>query len=776
MNQDANFETPQKEKQITNSILKKDNNKSTNKKKSQVSIQEINDKISPTNAQFNKMRIGGQFGSDLQKQNEKIPSIQSLHGLEEDQDDNINNQKIQFQDVLKKFSNLKCPTHKIRICDHICNLKNCTFSKSIYCSKCLLEDESHVKQHKENFQSLEDYLPEQINKLAGQHLVKKLENLCIYKNEMLSYTNKKCDNLIKRINNDFQEILNTVTAYCEQMKCSLVDQVKKFQKQKGQEFQEISKNIDKYIRINDQQRARIYQEFEEIINNNFDFSEIVKMKGFSAKFDSEIFADQQKEELTRIEYDLKNNQYYNKADIENIKIQIEELLQNPYEKNSLINFSPLLPKPNLQEKKVESMIQNNDLFSIIEKQSTHPSLANIATLNTQLKHPINSICYININYQNKNSKQKDLNNLNESQNNYFNQNNIKFATASSDPQNSIRLWGYTNNFTLYELGSKAGKGKFTVNTENHIALNLHFQSDQNLLFAAMSNSQIYVYDLSNMEDMVEKIANFVGHNKPIRCLSIQIPLILSIGHDQMLNIYQTSNIYNQAQNKNIEPITNLELDSDYRVVHHQQHIIALGNNTGKIKIVHITNQDGQNYTAKSQFDNESDFNIQNSQDSISSQENLNKNEQQEKLELSLKQVKELQISSAKITALQISLNLKELYIGTASGSFAIIDLKKFQTIFKTVLNKGQIFGINLFQSMNQVFYLSVVGWDNQINLIDKKNNCIVSDTKLKLKYQEKKHFNLQGLRICQDPFNKNFYGIVTGNDDSSIEIIQYSFK
>lgn len=55
---------------------------------------------------------------------------------------------------------------------------------------------------------------------------------------------------------------------------------------------------------------------------------------------------------------------------------------------------------------------------------------------------------------------------------YFDESNLKFATASSDINNSIRLWGFTKNNILYELGNQKGDGVYKIDTERNIALNL----------------------------------------------------------------------------------------------------------------------------------------------------------------------------------------------------------------------------------------------------------------------------------------------------------------
>lgn len=44
----------------------------------------------------------------------------------------------------------------------MCNKIDCRHSQVFYCSKCILEDEKHIQEHKEHFQSIESYLPDRI--------------------------------------------------------------------------------------------------------------------------------------------------------------------------------------------------------------------------------------------------------------------------------------------------------------------------------------------------------------------------------------------------------------------------------------------------------------------------------------------------------------------------------------------------------------------------------------------------------------------------------------
>lgn len=98
-----------------------------------------------------------------------------------------------------------------------------------------------------------------------------LEYLSVYRNEMEAYMNSKCSRLNKKIDNDFKEILGTVTAYCETMKKSLQEQVKNFQKQKEKQLTEISNQIDKYWQTNEKERHKIFYEFVQILEENFDY-------------------------------------------------------------------------------------------------------------------------------------------------------------------------------------------------------------------------------------------------------------------------------------------------------------------------------------------------------------------------------------------------------------------------------------------------------------------------------------------------------------------------
>lgn len=72
--------------------------------------------------------------------------------------------------------------------------------------------------------------------------------------------------------------------------------------------------------------------------------------------------------------------------------------------------------------------------------------------------------------------------------------------------------------------------------------------------------------------------------------------------------------------------------------------------------------------------------------------------------------------------------------------------------------------------------MSVMSWENLVNLIDIEKKTVVSDFKTNLNYRENKHFNLFSLRIQQIEKNKKFIGIAIGNDDSKVEVMEYYFK
>jgi hypothetical protein len=70
------------------------------------------------------------------------------------------NIELLYSESNSKLLNKQCETHKNRVYEQICSHPDCLKMKEkiLFCSKCILENENHSKNHRTNICDIEVYL------------------------------------------------------------------------------------------------------------------------------------------------------------------------------------------------------------------------------------------------------------------------------------------------------------------------------------------------------------------------------------------------------------------------------------------------------------------------------------------------------------------------------------------------------------------------------------------------------------------------------------------
>ena len=135
-------------------------------------------------------------------------------------------------------------------------------------------------------------------------------------------------------------------------------------------------------------------------------------------------------------------------------------------------------------------------------------------------------------------------------------------------------------------------------------------------------------------------------------------------------------------------------------------------------------------------------------------------------------LQKIRVSSERVTALCLGNQGKQIaYCGVENGTFCALNVETGEILRKiSQLHREKISGISVIENQSGARFILTQGWDNIVNLLDGEGLTVQSNSRIKLAYDEKKHFNTDSLRIIIT--DKGLYRVLcTGNNDKVIELL-----
>ncbi|KAL4441569.1 hypothetical protein ABPG74_021501 [Tetrahymena malaccensis] len=536
-------------------------------------------------------------------------------------------------ELLGKFLHISCAQHKIREYDHICVNKKCSFKNVISCSKCILQDEKHAIECKNDFNSLEKYVPLKIDQISGKLERQKIEQIQQSVNKVEKEVNQAVQQMRDKVESDLTEIIGSVTALCAELKISLNKQIDQYQNEQKQTIQRynssIKKNLDQIIK----EGQIIEKGFKEVLTNNFDYSNFYQINEFMKKvrekentFSAQQFISEINDNLEEFKYDLKNNKYYKTRQVKYIKDSLNSLLQNAL-KNSLqppsssnkfkklttesqkgneniqqeydeedimlfdftrlklqgqhlINYKRQLYEQQCQDK--QSLENNKD--SVVEEfleddklqewYESYDKKSIVMKVKSDFQDPKIDSSMISLQ-----QKALLLTDHKLSINSIATINHNTFATCGNEQR--VKIWGFTQNYIIHH--------KATIDLGD-LGVQLAYHKQQNSLYVATARGVIQVYkfpqDVSSSVDLNPTlIKEYVGHTKTVRNISFlpyQYNQLLSISYDKSIKLW---NINTEIEQQNALVATlDLPQDEDCKFMETNSQYTIVGCISGNILI------------------------------------------------------------------------------------------------------------------------------------------------------------------------------------------------
>ena len=457
--------------------------------------------------------------------------------------------------IQNKLFKLSCPTHKNRFFDQICVRENCEFSeeKRLFCSKCVIQDEIHVKAHKTNIVDLEGYINEKLNDIEGKELQKLLDNADININKLKQNLTSKVLNAQHNIEKDFQELVQNITSYSQEIAKDMNKKLSEFLENTLKELEEKLIEIRKEkIQMNVEQSyiLRDLARFIEIIDiskekqiNEF-FKNFLKQNN---KFTIERKFSVLQLSLESIENKINPCELYKKTRLVEFN---EKLLQNLLDSHFLDN--KFLEMPEIKALPIENIITSSiEINSNFELKSPDP----INSIDLSLRVNLNTEHLLGINSLEILPHHKLL------------------ITCSNDK--TVKLWLFNDKLVFILLE--------TLNLPG-LCLSLKILQIKDQLFVG-SGQDIVGFQINakaKKQLFIQKMC-LRGHKKQIKALEIyeNREILISLSQDQTLKVWDIS-----EKDLNDSPIENIELLQDYRIMlKGKGGYLVLGSNSGYIQIL-----------------------------------------------------------------------------------------------------------------------------------------------------------------------------------------------
>lgn len=141
---------------------------------------------------------------------------------------------------------------------------------------------------------------------------------------------------------------------------------------------------------------------------------------------------------------------------------------------------------------------------------------------------------------------------------------------SSSNDEKIKIWQFSPNFIVNQFAA--------IETDG-VCLNLRYNSLKKLLFAAMSNKLINVYDLADLSN-IKLHKQLAGHARSVRGIA-PVPsaeVLASVSYDQTVKLWDI--------NKGAE-VASVQMADDVRVMEASERFIVLGCKSGFIQALKI---------------------------------------------------------------------------------------------------------------------------------------------------------------------------------------------
>lgn len=458
--------------------------------------------------------------------------------------------------IEQKLFKIPCQRHENRFLDQICKKEACEYQgeRRLFCGKCLITDENHVKSHRGDIIDLNTYIIYKMDEIEGKSFEKELFNSMKVLNELKKGVFERVNKAIGDIERDFKGLIRDLTAFLDEIMHDLERKLMDFQegvlkeingkeailKRKNIQFSTeqayVFKDLDRFLEI-------INVEKESQINDFF--KNLMRQKPkFSIEKDYSLI----KLKLDSLKGQLQGCKLYNSAYVMELKEKVlAEIHLSHYKENFLLDLPNLISIPLDFGNKINNIKENMIENYYFEYRSSNP----IKSIELSYKTLLNSEHYMGINTIEIDQKQKLL------------------ITCSNDK--TIKLWLF-NEKPLFILLD-------TLLLPN-LTLSMKLFPLKNMLFVASGVDVLY-YDLNlqSKKNLLIYKGSLKGHCKQIKALVIyeEIEILVSLGEN--LKFWSITKGFS---------LKTIELSKEYRLmVKGEGGLLGLGNFNGVLAITKV---------------------------------------------------------------------------------------------------------------------------------------------------------------------------------------------
>ena len=460
--------------------------------------------------------------------------------------------------IESKILKLPCFHHNNKVLDQICVKENCEFGDHrLFCSKCAVSDENHIKSHRAHICEIQGFLTEKICEIQGKPLEKSMEESLSRLKSLQTHLKHCNETLQTQIDKDFKDLIQNMVSYTEEIAKDMKSRLLNF-------FNEISKVLDEknneIVKLGLQmstEQAYVFNDlgrFLEVIDcgkesqvNEFFRNFMRQTHKYTAEEEFMLF----KLKFDALEKKVNEASFYNRREFERFRERILENLHSSHFKENIFLQIPeiqnLPQSQKINEIKGENNQNNNvNSFEFNAKNTINSVEMSLkATLNTESFQGINGVLVDN-------------------------EKNLLF-TCSND--RVIKLWLFNEKPVFILLDSVTTPG---------LALSMRFFPEKNLLFAS-SGIDIHCYGTElQAKDKIMVLMNCLkGHKKQVKALEIfdDDGILISLSQDNTIKKWDinTGNC-----------LETLNLTQEYRVTAKGfDGILCLGSKSGFLNVLNI---------------------------------------------------------------------------------------------------------------------------------------------------------------------------------------------